>query len=86
MHLELIGESGFHGFAAGGSFSSHTPMLVGERGPEMIVPNFSGEVIPNNKLGGTRNFYIENHQAAPVQGLSELEVVKLLQMQYGGAN
>jgi phage-related minor tail protein len=38
--------------AAGGPVSAGSPYLVGERGPELIVPNRSGTVIPNNKLGG----------------------------------
>lgn len=39
-------------FAGGGSFSGGSPMIVGERGPELIVPSGSGTVIPNNQLGG----------------------------------
>jgi hypothetical protein len=27
-------------------------MIVGERGPELIVPSSSGNVIPNHELGG----------------------------------
>lgn len=38
--------------ARGGPVSAGSPYLVGERGPELIVPNRSGTVIPNNKLGG----------------------------------
>lgn len=33
------------------------PTIVGERGPELIVPSRSGTVIPNHALGGvTQNF------------------------------
>jgi len=28
------------------------PYMVGEKGPEMVVPNKSSYVVPNNKLGG----------------------------------
>ena len=38
--------------AAGGPVSAGSPYLVGERGPELIVPNRNGTVIPNNQLGG----------------------------------
>ena len=38
--------------AAGGPVSAGSPYLVGERGPELIIPNQNGTVIPNNKLGG----------------------------------
>lgn len=39
--------------ALGGSYSANVPMLVGENGPEIVMPNGSGgQVIPNGKLGG----------------------------------
>lgn len=38
--------------ARGGPVSAGTPYLVGERGPELVVPRHGGNVIPNNKLGG----------------------------------
>lgn len=34
----------------GGPISSGQPYLVGEKGPEMIIPNSSGQVITNNNL------------------------------------
>lgn len=40
------------GRAAGGPVSSGTPYMVGERGPELFVPNSSGNIIPNGKGGG----------------------------------
>jgi hypothetical protein len=39
--------------ASGGPVSAGAPYLVGERGPELMVPGSNGTVIPNNKLGGT---------------------------------
>ena len=42
---------GILGFAAGGNYPANEPFVVGERGPEMILPNGrSGAVVPNNKL------------------------------------
>lgn len=38
--------------AIGGPITAGRPYIVGERGPEVIVPNQSGNVIPNNQLGG----------------------------------
>tara|TARA_R110000772_G_scaffold49971_2_gene115051 strand:+ start:272 stop:2137 length:1866 start_codon:yes stop_codon:yes gene_type:complete len=38
--------------AIGGSVQSGQPYMVGERGAEMFVPNQSGSIIPNNRLGG----------------------------------
>ena len=40
------------GFADGGVTSSRRPYMVGEKGPEMFVPNMTGRVVPNNALGG----------------------------------
>jgi hypothetical protein len=46
-----IGGSIHIGKAEGGAITSGTPYLVGERGPEMIIPSSSGTVIPNHQLG-----------------------------------
>jgi uncharacterized membrane-anchored protein YhcB (DUF1043 family) len=36
--------------AIGGSVSAGSPYIVGERGPEMFVPNSNGAIIPNDRL------------------------------------
>ena len=38
--------------AIGGSVQAGQEYMVGERGAEMFVPNSSGSIIPNNRLGG----------------------------------
>jgi hypothetical protein len=38
--------------AMGGPVTSGQPYMVGERGPEIIVPSRNGTVVPNNQLGG----------------------------------
>ena len=38
--------------ATGGPVASGSPYIVGERGPELFVPGASGNIIPNNQLGG----------------------------------
>ena len=43
---------GLTGKAIGGSVQSGQPYMVGERGPEMFVPNQSGSIVPNKKMGG----------------------------------
>jgi hypothetical protein len=47
---------GFLGFggnrAMGGPVSGSTAYVVGERGPELFVPQGSGTIIPNNRMGG----------------------------------
>lgn len=42
----------FSGKAIGGSVQSGQTYMVGERGPEMFVPNQQGSIVPNNKLSG----------------------------------
>jgi hypothetical protein len=39
------------GRATGGPVTAGTPYLVGEKGPEIVVPGQSGTVIPNNRIG-----------------------------------
>jgi len=40
------------GKAEGGAVSSSKSYIVGERGPELFLPNTSGMIVPNNKLSG----------------------------------
>ena len=44
--------------AAGGPVSGGSSYLVGERGPEIFTPMSSGNIIPNNQLGGRTNITI----------------------------
>lgn len=43
---------GLQARAGGGDISSNQPYLVGERGPELVVPRSAGTVIPNHSLAG----------------------------------
>ena len=45
------GGGGIPFFANGGRTAANQPIIVGERGPELFVPDTGGEVIPNNELG-----------------------------------
>ncbi len=63
------------GFADGGSFDGKSPFMVGERGPEIIVPSGSGSVIPNHKLGGGTTVVI--NQVINAQGAS-MDLAKAL--------
>jgi hypothetical protein len=40
------------GKASGGPVTGGTTYLVGEKGPELFTPGSSGNIIPNNRLGG----------------------------------
>ncbi len=42
----------FPGRATGGPVSGGSPYMVGEKGPELFVPNTSGTIVPNGKFGG----------------------------------
>jgi len=48
----LSGLSGLTGKASGGPVFQGAPVLVGERGPEIFVPNKSGTIVPNSGIGG----------------------------------
>lgn len=43
---------GFFGLANGGIARAGQPYLIGERGPEMFVPNTTGQVVSNEQLAG----------------------------------
>lgn len=48
------GTSLFGGFfAEGGRTSANVPIVVGERGPELFIPNSSGTIVPNEMTGGS---------------------------------
>ena len=48
----------FPGRATGGPVTGGKPYMVGEKGPELFVPNSSGNIVPNNKLGGGANVVV----------------------------
>jgi hypothetical protein len=51
--LAFFGGGGGFGipfFANGGRTPANQPIIVGERGPELFIPNTAGEVIPNNEM------------------------------------
>ena len=54
-----LGGGGIFGFlgglfkAKGGPVTGGNPYIVGEKGPELFVPGSSGNIVPNNKLGGS---------------------------------
>lgn len=56
------------GKALGGPVSSGRAYLVGERGPELFMPPTSGNIVPNNQLGGGRAVVINMHVSAQDAG------------------
>ena len=59
----LLGGKVIPGFLAdGGPARSNEPYIVGEKGPELFVPNRNGIVVPNEELGGGQtivNVYLD---------------------------
>ena len=56
------------GRANGGSVSSGTPYLVGERGPELFVPGASGNIVPNHSMGASNIVVNVDATGTQVQG------------------
>ena len=55
------------GRAKGGPVDGNTPYMVGEKGPELFVPQGAGNIIPNNKLQGSMGTgTTQATQAAPI--------------------
>jgi hypothetical protein len=53
---QIAGLFGFGAKASGGPVRAGMPYLVGERGPELIVPSSNATVIPNGKFGSQNNY------------------------------
>lgn len=72
--------TGYDARAEGGSVTSGTPYLVGERGPELFVPTASGAIVPNGGGGGvTQNVVIHvNGTAADVARQVAAELMRTL--------
>ena len=54
----LLGAIGIPGFANGGRPPVGRASIVGERGPELFVPDKAGTIIPNHELGGSTNVVV----------------------------
>lgn len=82
MTVAALSTSAAAARASGGPVSADTPYLVGERGAELFVPNTSGAIVPNHKLGGggiTVNLIEDKSRAGQTQersnnGTQELDV------------
>jgi hypothetical protein len=63
---------GFPGRANGGPVSSGKSYVVGERGPEMFVPNSGGRIIPNSDMKGSTSIVVNvDASGSNVQGDEE---------------
>jgi len=80
----------YDGRYAGGPVTGGTPYIVGEKGPELFVPNNSGQIIPNNQLGGsgdTTEIYLNfsNRRVGPLQSTKQIarDVLKEFEIMQG---
>lgn len=74
-----IEASDFSGRAMGGPVAGGRPYLVGERGPELMVPAGNGTVVPNNALGGGGVTVVQNiNVTTGVQQTVRAEIANLL--------
>jgi hypothetical protein len=73
--IATIASTKYQGRRLGGRMNQGQPYMVGEAGPEMVVPDRASNVVPNNQLGGgqpvTVNFNINTVDA---RGFNELLV------------
>lgn len=63
--------------ASGGQITSGRPYIVGEKGPELIVPSRNAHVVPNNQLGGGGGIVI-NQNVSFGSGVTRAEVQSML--------
>lgn len=65
--------------AMGGPVAGGRPYLVGERGPELMVPSGNGTIVPNNELGGGGVTVVQNiNVTTGVQQTVRAEIANLL--------
>ena len=72
--------------ARGGMVNANSPYIVGEVGPELFVPSSGGRIVPNNKLGGGGNIYINVSGAIDQEGTARRIVDVLNNSFYRGTN
>jgi len=76
-----LDEIKFGGMAGGGTVQRGRPYMVGERGPEMFVPNTGGRIVPNGALpkgGGTTVVNQNLNFSTGIQNTVRAEVLNML--------
>ncbi len=53
--ISAIRSQSYPGRDKGGTVVGNQPYMVGESGPELVIPGRTGTVVPNDKLGGSGN-------------------------------
>jgi hypothetical protein len=70
-------KKGKKGKAVGGSVYAGNPYIVGERGRELFVPTTTGNIVPNDKMGGGDVFNININSKIADDSLPDLIVAEL---------
>jgi SLT domain-containing protein len=70
-NVNRIRQEKYQGRAMGGSVNKNQSYIVGERGRELFTPNQSGNITPNNQLGGVTNINF-NIKANDARGFDAL--------------
>jgi hypothetical protein len=81
----LAGSMPFTGFADGGRPSTGQVSIVGERGPELFVPDTAGTVVPNNAFNAARQSMTSSRSVQASTAATEREQEQLEVMQNSSA-
>ena len=68
------------GKALGGPVQANTPYLVGERGPELFMPNSGGNIIPNNEMGGGGSSVVVQQTINVTTGVQQTVRAEIVQL------
>jgi hypothetical protein len=73
--IATIASRKYQGRRLGGRMNQGQPYMVGEAGPELVVPDKASNVIPNNQLGGSQPVTVNfNINTVDARGFNELLV------------
>ena len=73
--IATIASAKYTGRRLGGRMNQDQPYMVGEAGPELIVPDKPSNVVPNNKLGSSQPVTVNfNINTVDARGFNELLV------------
>lgn len=80
MRVQAIMATQYQGRAKGGSVLGGNPYIVGENGPEIVVPHRGGTVIPNNRLSSSLGQQPQNVYNGPyIANMSAIDTQSALQ-------
>lgn len=75
VQVATISQQKYQGRRLGGRMNQDQPYMVGEAGPELVVPDRPSNVVPNNKLGNQQPVNVNfNINTVDARGFNELLV------------